>query len=46
MESVASLATMFPFLCMMAVKCLPMSENGVIMRRMLVSFCGVRWDNR
>ena len=26
--------------------CLPMSEKGVIMGRMLVSVCGVGWDNR
>ena len=45
-ESVVSLATMCQFLCMMAVSCLPMSEKGVIMGRMLVSVCGVRWDNR
>ena len=45
-ESVVSLATMCQFLCMMAVSCLPMSEKEVIMGRMLVSVCGVRWDNR
>ena len=45
-ESVVSLATMCQFLCMMAVSCLPMSEKGVIMGRMLVSVCRVRWDNR
>ena len=41
-----SLATISYFLCMMALSCLPMSEKGVIMGRMLVSVCGVRWDNR
>ena len=46
MESVVSLATMCQFLCMMAVSCLTMSENGVMVGRMLVSVCGVRWDNR
>ena len=45
-ESVVLLGTMCQFLCMMAVSCLPMSEKGVIMGRMLVSVCGVRWDNR
>ena len=45
-ESVVSLAAMCQFLCMMAVSCLPMSEKGVIMGRMLVSVCGVRWDSR
>ena len=44
-ESVVSLATMCQFLCMMAVNCLPMSEKGFIMERMLVSVCSVRWDN-
>ena len=45
-ESVVSLATISKFLCMMAVSCLPMSEKGVIMGRMLVSECGARWDSR
>ena len=45
-ESVVSLATMSQFLCMMAVSCLPMSEKGIIMGRMLISVCGVCWDNR
>ena len=45
-EGVVSSATMCQFLCMMAVSCLPMSEKGVIMGRILVSICGVRWDNR
>ena len=44
-ESVVSFATMCQFLCMMAVSCLPMSEKGFIMERMLVSVCGVRWNN-
>ena len=43
--SVVSLATMCRFLCIMAVSCLPMSEKGVIMGRMLVAICGFRWDN-
>ena len=38
-ESVVSLATMCQFLCMMAVSCLTMSENGVMVGRMLVSVC-------
>ena len=41
-----SLGTMCQFLCMMALSCLPMSEKGVKMGRMLVSVCGVYWDNR
>ena len=45
-EGVVSSTTMCQFLCMMAVSCLPMSEKGVIMERMLVSVCGGRWDNR
>ena len=45
-ESVVLLVTMCQFLCMMAVACLPMSEKGVIMGRILASVCGVRWDNR
>ena len=40
------LVTMCQFLCMMAVSCFPMSEKGVIMMRMVVSVCGVHWDNR
>ena len=43
--SVVSLATLCQFMCMMAVS-LPMSEKGVTMKRMFVSVCGVRWDNR
>ena len=45
-ESVVLLVTMCQFLCMMAVTCLPMSEKGVIMGRILASVCGVRWDSR
>ena len=45
-QSVVLLATMCQFLCMMAVDCLSMSEKGVIMGRLLVSVCGVGWDNR
>ena len=44
-EIVVLFATMCQFLCMMAVSCLHMSEKRV-MRRMLVSVCGVCWDNR
>ena len=40
------LTTMSQFLCIVAASCLLMSEKGVIMGRMLVSVCGVRWDNR
>ena len=43
-ESVVSLATMCQFLCMMAVICLSMSENGVIMGKMLVQVCVVHWE--
>ena len=39
---VVSLATMYQFLCMMAVSCLPISEKGVLMGRMFVSVWGVR----
>ena len=45
-ESVVLLVTMCQFLCMMAVACLPMSEKGVIMGRILASVCGVRWESR
>ena len=45
-ESVVSLKTVYQFLCMMAVSCLPVSEKGITMGRMLVSVCGIRWDNR
>ena len=45
-ESGVSLATMCKFLCMMAVSCLPVSEKGVIIGRILISICGVYWDNR
>ena len=44
--SVVSLATLCQFLCMIAVSCLPMSEKGALMERMLVSVCGVGWHNR
>ena len=44
-ESVVLLVTMCQFLCMMAVACLPMSEKGVIMGRILASVCGVRWES-
>ena len=44
-ESVVLLLTMCQFLCMMAVACLPMSEKGVIMGRILASVCGVRWES-
>ena len=45
-ESVVPLAIWYQFLCMVAVSSLPMSEKGVTMGRMLISVCGVRWDNR
>ena len=45
-ESVVLLATICQFLCVMAVSCLAMPETGVIMERMLVFVCGVRWDKR
>ena len=45
-ESVVSLAIVCQFLCMVAVNSLPVSEKGVTMGRMLVSDCGVHWDNR
>ena len=45
-ESVMSLTTLCQFLCIIALSSLPMSEKGVTMGRMLVSFCGVRWDDR
>ena len=31
---------------MIVVSCLPMSEKGVRIGRMLISVCGVGWDNR
>ena len=46
LESVVSLAKLCQFLCMIAVSCLPMSEKGVTMRKMLVSVGRVHWDNR
>ena len=45
-ESVMSLTTLCQFLCIIALSSLPMSEKGVTMGRMLVSVCGVRWDDR
>ena len=45
-ESVKSLAVLCQFLSIIAMSNLPMSEKGVTMGRMLVSVCGVRWDNR
>ena len=45
-ESVVSLEALCQFLCMIAVSCLPMSEKGVTIGRMLVSVCGVSWDKR
>ena len=41
-----SAATVRQFLCAVAVDSLPISEKEVTVRRMLVSDCGVRWDNR
>ena len=34
------------FLCIFAVSSFPMSEKGVTKGKMLVSVCGVHWDNR
>ena len=45
-ESVVSLAIVFQWLCIVAVNPLPMSEKEVTIGRMLVSVCGVGWDNR
>ena len=45
-ESVMSLTTLCQFLCIIELSSLPMSEKGVTMRRMLLSVCGVRWDDR
>ena len=45
-ESVVSLAIMCQLLCIVAVNSLPMSEKGVLMGRMFVTVCGVRWDNK
>ena len=41
-----SLAIVCQFLCIIAVNSLPMSEKGVIMWRIFVIVCGVRWDNK
>ena len=46
MENVVSLAIAYQLLCIVAVNSLPMSEKGVIMGRMFVTLCGVRWDNK
>ena len=40
-ESVVSLAIVCQFLCMVVMNDLPMSEKGVIMRRLFVFVCGV-----
>ena len=45
-ESVVSLAIVFQFSCIVAVNPLSMSEKEVNIGRMLVSVCGVGWDNR
>ena len=41
-----STAIVRQFLCVVAMDSLPISEKEVTMGRMLVSVCGVRWDNR
>ena len=41
-----SLAPLYQCLCIIAVSSLVMSEKGVTMWRMVVSACGVRWENR
>ena len=41
-----SLAIVCQFLCIIAVSSLPMSGKGVIMWRIFVIVCGVRWDNK
>ena len=41
-----SLAIVCQFLCIVAVNSLPMSEKAVIMWRIFVTVCGVRWDNK
>ena len=41
-----SLEILCQFFYIIAMSSLPMSEKGVTMGRMLVSVCGVRWDNR
>ena len=41
-----SLAVVCQFLCIVAVNILPMSEKGVMMGRMFVTVCGVRWFNK
>ena len=46
LENVVSLAKLWQFLCMIAVSCLPMSEKGVTVRKMLFSVGRVHWDNR
>ena len=46
LESVLSLAKLCQFLCMIDVSCLPMSEKGVTVRKMLFSVGRVHWDNR
>ena len=40
-----SLAILCQFLCIIAVSSFPMSDKGATMGRILVSVCGVRWDN-
>ena len=41
-----SLEILCQFFYIIAMSSLPMSEKGATMGRMLVSVCGVRWDNR
>ena len=46
LESVVSLPVVCQFLCIVAVNSLPVSTKGVTMGKMLVSVCGVGWDNK
>ena len=46
LENVVSLAKLWQFLCMIAASCLPMSEKGVTLGKVLVSVGRVHWDNR
>ena len=41
-----SLPIVCQFLCIVAVNSLPVFTKGVTMGKMLVSVCGVGWDNK
>ena len=43
MDSVVSLAIVCQFLCIVAVNSLPICEKGVMIGRMFLIVCGVRW---